>query len=328
MAATLTDRYVEATARGLDDAQRPEVERELRATIEDMIDGRLAAGASDRAQAERQVLTELGDPMRLAAGYTGRPLHLIGPAVYPDWVRLVKLLLGIIVPLSMAGSALAQALLGDEGQAVGEIVASAVLTGLGVAGHILFWTTLVFAVIERSGGTPKPLVAWTPDQLPDISAARRVSLGDTAVSLALLVVTAGAIVWQHLASPVRSDGESVPVLDPALWSFWLPWFLAVLLAEMVFVVVLYRTGSWSWPLAGVNVALNLAFGVPAVSLLLSDRLFNDAFIAQLVADGWVEAEAHLRAVTAVSVIAVTAWDSVDGALKARRHTAARAAADL
>lgn len=65
------------------------------------------------------MLTELGDPMRLAAGYTGRPLHLIGPAVYPDWLRLVKLLLGIIVPLSMAGSALAQALVGDESEAIG-----------------------------------------------------------------------------------------------------------------------------------------------------------------------------------------------------------------
>lgn len=53
MAATLTDRYVEATARGLDDAQRPEVERELRATIEDMIDGRLAAGPTVRRPSGR-----------------------------------------------------------------------------------------------------------------------------------------------------------------------------------------------------------------------------------------------------------------------------------
>lgn len=181
----------------------------------------------------------------------------------------------------------------------------------------------MFAVVERSGGTPKPLLAWTPDQLPDISAARRVSLCDAMASLALLAVTAGAIIWQHVDSPVRSGAQPVPVLDPALWSFWLPWFLAVLVAEMVFVVGLYRAGAWSWPLAGVNVALNLAFAVPAVALLLSDRLFNDGFIAQLVAEGWVEAEAHLRAVTAISVIAVAVWDCVDGAFKARRHTAAR-----
>ena len=86
MTASLTDRYVAATVRGLDEAQRPEVERELRATIEDMVDARLEAGAPTRADAERAVLVELGDPVRLAAGYSGRPLHLIGPGVYPEWL--------------------------------------------------------------------------------------------------------------------------------------------------------------------------------------------------------------------------------------------------
>ena len=82
MTASLTDRYVAATVSGLDEAQRPEVERELHATIEDMVDARLEAGAPTRADAERAVLVELGDPLRLAAGYSGRPLHLIGPVSY------------------------------------------------------------------------------------------------------------------------------------------------------------------------------------------------------------------------------------------------------
>ena len=74
MTASLTDRYVAATVSGLDEAQRPEVERELHATIEDMVDARLEAGAPTRADAERAVLVELGDPLRLAAGYSGRPV--------------------------------------------------------------------------------------------------------------------------------------------------------------------------------------------------------------------------------------------------------------
>ena len=41
---SLTDRYVTATVRGLDEAQRADVERELRATIEDMVDARLDTG--------------------------------------------------------------------------------------------------------------------------------------------------------------------------------------------------------------------------------------------------------------------------------------------
>ncbi len=102
MNASLTDRYVTATVRDLDEDQRAEVERELRTTIEDMIDGRLEAGAPSRPEAERAVLTELGDPVRLAAGYTGRPLFLIGPRVYPQWRRVMTVLLTTLVPLVTA----------------------------------------------------------------------------------------------------------------------------------------------------------------------------------------------------------------------------------
>ena len=84
MNATLTDRYVTATVRDLPDKQRAEVVRELRTTIADQIDARPEAGRPISPEAERAVLTELGDPVRLAAGYSGRPLYLIGPRSTPS----------------------------------------------------------------------------------------------------------------------------------------------------------------------------------------------------------------------------------------------------
>ena len=93
---SLTDRYVDATVRDLDQAQRHDVERELRTTIEDMVDARVRDGAGDRAVAEREVLLELGDPMRLAADYAGRPLDLVGPRAYPQWRRVTTLLLSTL----------------------------------------------------------------------------------------------------------------------------------------------------------------------------------------------------------------------------------------
>jgi hypothetical protein len=328
MNATLTDRYVEATARGVDDAQRAEVERELRATIEDMIDGRLAAGAVRREEAERAVLVELGDPMRLAASYSGRPLHLIGPAVYPDWLRLLKLLLALVVPLAMVASLVARAFTGGlAGDTIGSTMASTVLTGLTTAAHLVFWVTLSFAVVERSAaGRATGVVTWDPDQLPDTS--RKVGLGESIASIAVLALFATALVWQQVASPVVSDGSAIPVLDPALWSSWLPWFIAVIVLEMAFAVWLYRAREWTWRHAAANVALNLAFAVPAIVLLQSGRLFNPEFIATMVEGGWADAESHLVAVTTVGIAVVSVWDAVDGLLKARRHTVAAAPARI
>ncbi len=50
---TLTDRYVDAILRRLPERQRPDIEKELRASIADAVDDRLEAG-TDPAEAERR----------------------------------------------------------------------------------------------------------------------------------------------------------------------------------------------------------------------------------------------------------------------------------
>lgn len=47
-------------------------------------------------EAEREVLTDLGDPAVLAAGYVDRSPQLIGPRLYLTWSRLLKRLLSIV----------------------------------------------------------------------------------------------------------------------------------------------------------------------------------------------------------------------------------------
>ena len=99
---TLTDRYVWAVQRSLPERQRHDIDRELRGTIADTIDGKIEGGTKP-AVAEREVIAELGDPYRLAAGFADRPLHLIGPALFPDYVRLLKVLYVIVLPIAAAG---------------------------------------------------------------------------------------------------------------------------------------------------------------------------------------------------------------------------------
>ena len=57
-----------------------------------------------------------------------------------------------------------------------------------------------------------------------------------------------ALVWQQTSSPVTSGGESVPVLDPALWSGLDPVAArSCSLAQAVLAVVVYRHGRWTAP---------------------------------------------------------------------------------
>ncbi|SCG44104.1 permease prefix domain 1-containing protein [Micromonospora zamorensis] len=313
---TLTDRYLAATLRSVPTQRRDEIASELRASIEDMIEDRTGSG-QDTPTAEREVLTELGNPDELAARYADRRLQLIGPTYYLVWLRLLKLLLSFIPALVGTIVAIVKVAEGSGFGAIGPGLVVALHVGV----HIAFWLTLTFAIIERSQPAVD-LPDWTVDQLPDVPAHRDVSLADTIASVVMLVVTIGYLPFQHYRSWVRdTDGDNIPILDPALWSFWLPALIVVMLGTLVFEIVKYRIGHWNRALFGTKALLNLAFSVPLVWLALSDRLLNPALGERL---SWL-ADADNRnligVAIAVGTAAILVWDLIDTALKTRRQTA-------
>jgi hypothetical protein len=310
MTTTLADRYVWAAARSVPEAQRPEFERELRERLGDAIDGHVARGAAP-ADAEHAALVELGDPWQLAARYVDRPMQLIGPRYFPTWWRLLKTLLVIVVPISAVGVLLGQVL---SNAPIGDMIADTISITLSVAVHLAFWTTLVFAIAERSA-TAMPVATWTPEQLPQVrDDARAGRLGDLIASVVFLAIFAGVIVWQQTGAIFR-DGERlpIPVLDPSLWSFWIPYFLVLLALEVVFAVVIYLRG-WTWTMAGINVLLNVAFTVPAVWLFLSGQLFAPEFL-DAIRWPWPSGDAVV-VILAFVFIGIAVWDIIDGFRKA------------
>ncbi|MCW3817461.1 permease prefix domain 1-containing protein [Micromonospora sp. DR5-3] len=313
--SSLTDRYVAATLRAVPAQRRTEIATELHASIEDMIDGRTDAG-QDRGSAERAVLTELGNPEQLAARYTDRRLQLIGPRYYLLWWRLLRTLLTFIPAIVGVVAGVVKATVeGDAGGAIGVGVSSALQTAVQIA----FWVTLCFAVLERTN-TPLNLPEWSVDQLPEAPEERQVTLVDSCASIVFLVLAIAFFPWQHFQPWVSGDGSRLPMIDPALWSFWLPLLLAVLVADIGLEVAKYRARRWTWPLVAAKAVLDLAFAVPLVWLLLTDRLLNPDLVQRFE---WLR-EGGAQDVARVAVVltaAVTVWGLIDSAVKARRQAA-------
>ena len=317
--STLIDRYVWGVVRAVPESQRPELEPEIRAMIADAIDARTASGATaERPEAvERAVLAELGDPEVLAARYTDRTLYLIGPAYFLIWKRLLLTLLPVVVPIVAIVAMAAKSFAGDA--SIGDVIAAGITVAINVAIQIVFWFTLVFAVIERTAVRPGEVgTKWTPDQLPALPVQGRLGLAELALSVAGLVFAGVFIVWQQVAAPIAIGGQSYPLFDPALWSFWLPWFLVVIGIEVVFTGALYVAGRWTWPFAVVNALLAAAFAIPAVWLIRTDQLFNPAAADALATAGYGDAIAPTGLIIAVSIAVIAGWDAVDGFLKASR----------
>jgi hypothetical protein len=314
--STLTDRYVWGVLRAVPEAQRRDLEPEIRALVADAVEARASGGAADTA--ERAALEELGDPELLAARYTDRSMVLIGPRYYGEWRRLLGLLLPIVVPIAILATTAAAALADRPAQ---ELVGVAITTGFEVAIQLVFWITVVFAAIERSGQAS--LVGpWTPDRLPDLPKSKGESPAELAVAVVAMVVGAGALVWQQEARPVTIGGASYPVFDPALWSFWMPYFLALLGLELVMTLVRWRRGGWTWDLAIVNLVANLAFLVPGLYLLTNGLLFDPGLEAAVANLGIGAALQPAGVIVPVVVVASSAWDAIDGFRKAAMRSRA------
>ena len=323
--SSLTDRYVWSVLRSVPDDKRASLEPEIQALIADAIEAHAGAGKAagpDATAAERAALTELGDPEILAARYTDHALQLIGPRYFLVWKRLLLTLLPILVPLSAVANVVALAAIGHPD--IGQLIWSGVSVGFTVLVQLIFWITLVFAIVERAGSTaPQIGDAWTPDDLPTLPDPGRQHPFEVALSVAGFVILGAAIIWQQATMPIAVDGRSYPLLDPAQWSFWLPWFLIVLALQVVVVIAAYRAGRWTWGYAVIRAALAAGFAVPAVGLLWSGSLLDPAAVSALTRAGFGSSLAAAAVVIALSIVVGSGWEAVSGLVDAWRRSRVR-----
>jgi hypothetical protein len=307
----LIDRYVHTVLRRVPEAQRTDIDRELRGAIDDAVDARLDGGASPEAAVEGALL-ELGDPRRLADGYADRPQYVIGPELYPIWRRLTLMLFSTVLPIVVAVSVVIRLL---DHPAIGPVIGSAVGTALTTSVHLGFWSTLVFAVLERTGGGAGLRRPWTIADLPRYEPGAQTAgqLAATVVWAVLLIV---ALVLQQFTF------SAVPLLDPANWSFWWPALIVVLVLEIGYAVWLYHRPAWSHTVTLVNAVLAVLFAAPAVWLLATHRFFNPEFLDRV---GSGKSLDWLTTGTIAVIVLVAVWDIVDVALRTERSRRGRAA---
>jgi hypothetical protein len=317
---TLVDRYVWAVLRAAPSAHRAELEPEVRGLVSDAVEARIAAG-DPANHAERAALIELGDPRVLAARYTDQSLHLIGPALFPAWRRLLSVLLPILVPL-LAVIVLAAQLAG--GATVGEAIVAAGGAAVSVGIQTTFWVSLVFAIMERTTGpeTVSPGV-WSVDDLPELPDDGRMGVGEFVATIIVQVIVLGGLLWVQFQPPIVIDGQAFPLFDPALWSFWLPWFIVVLVAEIVMAVGVFLRGRWTIPFAIANAVLGAAFAIPAVYLIQDDLLLNPELVGAITASTGSTWLSVTGTITMVVIVVITLWDAIDGFRKARRASTSR-----
>jgi hypothetical protein len=246
-AMELIDRYLQAVRFWLPKTSRQEdLLAELGEDLRSQIEDRETELGHPLDKAEMAaILKRCGSPM-MVAGRIGPQRHLIGPALFPiyDFVLkmvllwiLVPIFVFIVGPVNLAYSG------GDWGSAVLTTFAN-LWSGLFIAAGIV---TLVFAIIERTSTQLGTEIRWDPLKLPPVRKGERKPSPLKAVCEFGFNVF--GLVWLLLLPkyPVLILGPAAAFLKagPMVHTFYLPFVLLSVVALLRSGVTLARP-QWTW----------------------------------------------------------------------------------
>lgn len=290
----LIDRYVYDVARRLPQAQRDDIEKELRGLIDDMLLARTGE-MTPTIDDVTSVLKELGQPQRLAAKYRGTKRYLIGPDYYDIYWLVLKIVLGV------SGFGLVIALIVSSVTTPPQNAISAVAASIGgIIGGLVqafAYVTIAFALVERFGKqSPLNELDWNPKDLPPVPPENQkdtitIKKGDPIAGLIFGViglVIFNAIPWILGYVVASEELVSVPVFNLDVLRSMLLLINVLICLGMLKDVLRLIAGRYTLKVSLAIAAINIAALVLNIVIFLPPAIWNADFLTSLYAATGVE----------------------------------------
>ncbi|OPX44432.1 hypothetical protein CLHUN_17310 [Ruminiclostridium hungatei] len=285
---SIIERYILAVTERLPEEMRYDVAEELRSNIEDML-------PENAAEDEiRSVLEKLGNPRKLAQEYNPGKRFLIGPALYDNYISVLKTVVAIAIPVLMCLSLL-DWFNKDTSAEIGKVWAGLFSNAIGSAleGGLqaAFWVTLVFVIIERSGVNENELPfarkKWSIDELPTSPVPKKalISRADPIVSMFLTILFTSLIYLKpqliavYINDPGRS--EAIRLFDNDRLKLFIPAILLLALFQLCIAVWKFIQMRWTLPLAVANAVQDVGSALLFIIMCNDRLLFNPDFFEKL-----------------------------------------------
>lgn len=280
------DRYIYAVAEQLPEKMRADVEKELRADIEDML--------PENATEEDilNVLTSLGDPKELANRYQPKMRYLISPAVFDDYLATLKLVAVIFATVAAFIGFISNIVEYSAVTPVKDLTVTiisdmiaGVFSGLSAA---FLWVTVIFAAIDYSRfkkGVKKE--TWSPKDLPKIPAApaARIAKSDAVVEILFSIIFMVIFVFYPHLIGWFTEGDhlqdSIPLFSDSVLSRFIP--VIILLTVLTVTIAIFKLvyNRWNYLMAGLNGADKLLKLIFIIVFLNYPGTFNTGFLSRM-----------------------------------------------
>lgn len=271
----LIERYIQQFETTLgNDSKRKDIVQELRSNIDEMLE---AYDVQDEA-AVRAVLTELGDPIKLAYSYSGKPYSLISGQYFTVYKMVLKyvafaVLLGAIV------AAIVNIVMGipseDRFQALYDIVPS-LLAAVGAV-------TVIFYFIERSGKSLDSK-AWQIEDLPEfISKSKIIPLSEAITGLVISTIFyfVGVLAPRIPIEAIYIEGMPLRIFDYSAWLNIIPFFTLIYVASLVKHIVMLLVRKYGLKVGLTTIVVDLIQLATFAWLILKSPMFDNAALNAL-----------------------------------------------
>lgn len=292
----LIDIYVTEVGNQLNRKNRSDIEAEIRSTLQDMLDERsMKTGKAVDDELILEILQELGSPEKVASSYHGER-YLIGPRLFPSFIKVVQIVLPILGVLVLVGVGFSLSrsqptlgsVLGIIGQALNRIF-GAMISAIGSI-------TIIFALLEKFVPDLKAKqTQWDAHTLLKISPPDRIMLPELMVELffsglAILIFNffPKVIGFTPSLNGVVEGGNwqdvtFIPILSDAFFRY-IPWLTAIWILNIILVGILVQRSRWEVWTRWIAVFIKaLGIGVAIVMLLGPSLVAVD--VSTLVATG-------------------------------------------
>ena len=285
----LINRYVYAVTKSLPEKQRPDIEKELRSLIDDMIE-QLDGNEAYELKVQK-VLVELGNPEKLANNYRGTERYLIGPRYFDQYLLVLKIVLGAV----FAGISIAIFVAGifSEQKSITNIFKDYFSALFNALFQAFAWTTAAFAIAERNHVNPNRGKSvkedWNPSKLPVIPDKKaEIRISEPIVSMIFTTIFISILYTApQLFSAYITKGAELTII-PVLNLDVIKGYRAVLIC--IYLISIFRDvlklygRKWTLQLSVAAVILTAASAILMLIMLTDSNIWNPAFAGDLTSN--------------------------------------------
>lgn len=271
------DRYIYQVSRFLMVKNKEDIEKEIRSLIDDMLEEKYPGREPTKEELDA-VFAELGKPMELAAKYNDSKRYLIGPTLFPMYLRVLGYVTIVVVVLSFLS------------MLVSAIKDGAVWTGFGGIFNAVISAfaivTIIFGIIEWRGVSLDSLVNEDLE-LPAVPRKKeRISKAEAIVGIVFSVIFLTLIVTIPECFGVWLPEQSrfLSIFDVDVIRHIAPIFILSISISLVEQIIRLVDGRYTVRVMISNIICGILTFSLAVLILKGFSIWNVEFMTELNAN--------------------------------------------